>query len=98
MGGERRAGERGSGCWVGRSIHLDGAQVGFKVRARDFSQDWKSVGEQAVWVSGGRGEHVRERELQGRGSEVTTCLAWLTWPVRTSKEASVAGMEEVKRI
>lgn len=48
---------------------------------------------------GGRGgKRVRGRELQGRGSQVTTCLAWLTWPVRTSEEASVAGTEEVQRI
>lgn len=47
---------------------------------------------------GRRGKRVRGRELQGRGSQVTTCLGWLTWPVRTSEEASVAGTEEVKRI
>lgn len=48
---------------------------------------------------GGRGgKRVRGRELQGRGSQVATCLAWLTWPVRTSEEASVAGTEEVQRI
>lgn len=34
--------------------------------------------------------------MKCKGPEVTVCLSWLTLTMRTSKEASAAGMEEEK--